>query len=183
MASLLLASLGACRERDATKDCNTDGSANVSIFNLRCDDTVPKIPHPDSRSNCLLICTACPMLRGNLHRGVRQLQCWACIPNLSTQKEPSHSCIMLGSCCIFTGTWRHQLVVQRLLTPPSACSVDLVQCAGFEGDVCCLNDDLVQAVQVLAAAMQKWGVLPTLDFVRGGRTGGRWGVAWLRQSA
>lgn len=71
-------------ERDATKDCNTDGSANVSIFNL---------------------------------------------------------------------------------------SVDLVQCAGFEGDVCCLNDDLVQAVQVLAAAMQKWGVLPTLDFVRGGRTG------------
>lgn len=51
------------------------------------------------------------------------------------------------------------------------CSVDLVQCSGFEGAPCSLNEDLVSAVQVLAAAMQKWGVMPTLDFVRGGRTG------------
>ena len=55
-------------------------------------------------------------------------------------------------------------------------SVDLVQCAGFEGDACCLNEDLVAAVQVLAAATQKWGIMPTLDFVRGGRTGG--GAHW-----
>jgi hypothetical protein len=51
------------------------------------------------------------------------------------------------------------------------CSVDLVQCSGFEGAPCSLNEDLVSAVQVLAAAIQKWGVMPTLDFVRGGRTG------------
>lgn len=71
-------------ERDDTKDCNTDGSANVSIFNL---------------------------------------------------------------------------------------SVDLVQCAGFEGSPCSLNEDLVSAVQALAGAIDKWGVMATLDFVRGGRTG------------
>lgn len=31
----LLATVLPCSERDASKDCNTDGSANVSIFNLR----------------------------------------------------------------------------------------------------------------------------------------------------
>jgi hypothetical protein len=50
--------------------------------------------------------------------------------------------------------------------------VDMVQCAGFEGSPCSLNEDLVSAVQVMASAMKQWGVMPTLDFVRGGRTGG-----------
>jgi hypothetical protein len=49
--------------------------------------------------------------------------------------------------------------------------VDLVQCAGYKGDAAALNGDVEAAVRVLAAAFAKWGVMPTLDFVRGGRTG------------
>lgn len=63
------------------------------------------------------------------------------------------------------------VIVTPCMLPFASCSVDLVQCAGFEGAPCSLNEDLVSAVQVLAAAMRKWGVMPTLDFVRGGRTG------------
>lgn len=72
-------------------------------------------------------------------------------------------------------------VTLLLLLLLCSCSVDLVQCTGFDCEPCCLNDELTTAVQVMAAAFDKWGVMPTLDFVRGGRTGVCRLNSWLQK--
>jgi hypothetical protein len=77
------------------------------------------------------------------------------------------------SCCCCCCQCEQQLseFTFQGVPPVLLCSVDMVQCAGFDGSPCSLNEDLVSAVQVLTSAMKQWGVMPTLDFVRGGRTG------------